>query len=212
MRTIVLASSLLALAAPSWSATLVSQYIFQTGVDPAPNTFVVPHLSSSGIGHPGLTLATNDTLFFSANNWPIGAFAGAYYEITLTPDPDYLIDFSTVEFDYVLGSNETFTTGLFSSVDSYTTNLGPHSAAPGIGTYGDSLAVLGTQSNAVTFRLYGFVDANSGQSGLYGGSASFFADSDPMVFTGVPEPRTLGLLGVGALVLSCLRARRAWAR
>ncbi len=211
MRTIVLASSLLALAAPSWSTMLVSQYVFQNGVDPVPNTFVVPHLSSSGISHTGITLVGNDSLFFSGNDWPVGSFGGAYFEVTLTPDPDYLIDFSTVEFHYVVGSNETYTTGLFSSVDGYTTNLGDHIDPIGIQTWDDSLAVLGVQSSAVTFRLYGFVDANTGQSGLYAGNASFFADSDPMVFTGVPEPGTLGMLAGGALLLACRRGMKSLA-
>jgi len=99
-----------------------------------------------------------------------------------------------------------------SSVDGYASALSTHVDPVGVQTYSDSLAALGAQSGAVTFRIYGYVDANFGTSGLYAGNASFNSSSQAVIASGTPEPSSLALIFGGGLAIVISWRRRHSAR
>jgi hypothetical protein len=186
------------MAVPAWNATL-ALYVFD-GTDNVPVTTTLAGISASNLTQHGLTQAqVGAPLFFAASDWPVNAFGASYFELTLTPNPSTLVDFSTVTLDYTIGTNPVFNTELRSSVDGFTTSLATHLNPSGISVHSDALAALGVQSGPVTFRLYGFaVDDSFGSSGFYNSSLSFNTTADPIV---IPEPASLTMIAVGSVVL-----------
>jgi hypothetical protein len=203
MRALSLLLLSLAAAPCAWSGTLAI-YLFDGTANPKPATSVVPGLIAGDLSMHGLTLGSSDHLFFSGNDWPINAYSGtAYFEVTLAPVAPYAIDYSSVTFDYTIGTNPTFTIELLSSVDGFTTPLSTHVNAPGITGQHDSLASLGIQTGPVTLRLFGFVDATSGQSGFYTGNLSF--NGSNAILT--PEPQSSWLLAASSIALLAFARR-----
>jgi len=191
---------------PGSATALLTQYLF--GSDPVPASSIALHLTAGDLTLVGAPVATANALFYNANSsdWPQGSLGSVYYEVTLDIDPGYILDFTAVTLDYVVGSNPTFTTALKSSVDGYVGALSSHVDAPGISNYSDSLADLGTQSGSITFRIYGEVDSASGTAGLYGGSLSFLGPGPTLAAT--PEPSTFALFAGGGLLLGLARKRK----
>jgi len=204
MRSLLL-SSLLALIAtvPGTSAQL-ALWVF-TGADPIPVNSTEANLSAGDLSRNGITPIATTTLFYNGTDWSVGDYGKGYFELSLTPDAGFQIDYSTVTFDYVVGSNPSFTTKLVSSVDGFSSALSTHTDAAGSATYSDSLAALGVQSGTVTFRVYGFVDGNFGSSGLFGGSVAFNSPDEAVVVTDAPEPSSLALIFGGGLALAIAR-------
>src|SRR5690348_15765436 len=143
MRPLIVLLVTLAAAAPGSAGTL-ALYVFDGG-DPEPVTSSVAGLIGSDLTRNGVVPdQTGDSFSDVGTDWPTAAYSStAYYEVTLTPAVDYAIDYSTVTFDYTIGSNPTFTTEILSSVDDFTTPLSSHVSNAGISGYSDSLAALG---------------------------------------------------------------------
>jgi hypothetical protein len=191
---------------PAYGDFIVAQYIFSNGSGASvPVSTTGPGVTASDLTLVGVTLATHDQNFFSGGDWPVGAFGNGYYQFTLAPTTGYMLDFSTAHFDYTIGTNPTFTTKLVTSVDGFTTPLSTHVNNAGITGQSDSLASLGLQNGPVTFRMYGQVDATSGQSGFYAGNMAIFSPSPPAV---TPEPSSLVLILCGSGLFYCVHRRK----
>lgn len=198
MRMLVLCAALLVAWAAPISASTVALWIF-TGADPIPVNSTATGITASNLTRNGITDTPATTLFFGGSDWPVGGFsATSYFEMTLSPNPGFSVDYTSINLDYVVGSNPTFTTDLRSSLDGFTSSLATHVDSPGASTYDDSLAALGIQSGPVTFRIYGQVDVNTGTSSLYAGSVLFDGASEA-VFS--PEPSSMCLMAAGVLTL-----------
>ena len=181
-------------------------WLFGTS-DPHPVTSTEANLSAGVLSRNGVTPVATDSLFYNATDWSVGAYGTGYYQLSLTPNAGFQIDYSTVTFDYVVGSNPTFTTKLVSSVDGFSSALSTHVDSPGVSSYSDPLAALGVQSGTVTFRIYGYVDNNSGSSGLYAGNVTFNSTGESVAGSGTPEPSSLALIFAGGLALAFARRR-----
>jgi hypothetical protein len=205
MRSFLLSSLLGLMTVVPGASSQLALWLF-TGGDPIPVNTTEANVSAGDLSRNGVTPVTTNTIQYSATDWPIGAYGGGYFELSLTADDGFLIDYSTVTFHYVIGTNATFTTELVSSVDGYSSPLSSHVSSPGTPTYDDSLAVLGEQSGTVTFRLYGYTD-NSNPAGLYAGNLSFNSAVEPVV-SSTPEPSSIALLFGGGLALAIARRRR----
>jgi hypothetical protein len=206
MRSLLLSSLLGLMATVPGTSAQLALWVF-TGADPIPVTSTDANLSAGDLSRNGVTPTSTDTLFYTGTDWSVGGYGAGYFELSLTPHAGFQIDYSTVTFDYVVGSNPAFTTMLVSSVDGFSSALSTHTDPPGSQTYSDSLAALGVQSGSVTFRVYGFVDSNFGSSGLFGGSVSFNSPAEAVVATGAPEPSSLALIFGGGLALAIARRR-----
>ena len=207
MRSLLLSSLLALIATVPGTSAQIALWVFN-GSDPIPVTTTEANVSAGDLSRNGITPIATDTLFYNGTDWSVGDYGAGYYELSLTPDAGFQIDYSTVTFDYIVGSNPTFTTKLVSSVDGFTSALSTHTDSPGSASYSDSLAALGVQSGTVTFRVYGFVDGNFGSSGLFGGSVSFNSTDEAVGATGAPEPSSFALIFGGGLALAIVRRRR----
>lgn len=192
----------LAGALPGWSGTLALWSFDGNGTVPVNSTAV--GVTAGDLTQVNLTNASSSSLFFSASDWPVGNYGNSYFEFSITPDSGLALDFTSGTMDYVIGTNPSFTIELFSSADGFTTALSSHTDSAGIQSYSDSLAAIGSQSGTVTFRLYGFVDTTSGQSGFYGGSMAL----NGSLVESVPEPASWMLVAGGGLALIGLSRRR----
>jgi hypothetical protein len=181
-----------------------------TASDPQPVTSSDPNLTASPLSRIGVTDAVTGGLFYTGTDWPVAAFSAAYYELTVAPHAGYYIDFSSVDLDYTIGTNPTFTSEVLTSLDGYTTPVPgtSHVSSAGSSPYNDSLASLGQQSGPVTLRIYGYVDSNFGASGLYAGSLDLASAGPAVIATATPEPASFALFGAGGLALLAARRRR----
>jgi hypothetical protein len=168
---------------------------------------------TQGAGYPGmLRLITNSTVSYflcvpAGANPGVGAVQtladavanNEYFEFSVTAPTE--VDFTGIKFSYVgTGSAQTGGITLRSSADSYTANLG---TATGVMTSKYPVAVNlsavsgFTDLSTVTFRLY-FYDN-------YVGSQNRYIGIDDIEVSAIPEPATIGMLGLGALITILLR-------
>ena len=121
-----------------------------------------PLVTVSGIGRgSGITgNAGNDR--YNATTWNTSSLdVDDYFELTLTPDPGYLINFN--DFQYVGQASGTGPTNIAfrSSTDSYTANIGTATIS------GTTISLTGASyqgiSSAITFRIYAW----GGTGGTY---------------------------------------------
>jgi hypothetical protein len=166
-------------------------------------------LSETDLAMVGLTRALLDNpKFFASNGWTVGQYSDTkYFEWTVTTDPSYVFDYTTATLDYQIVVSRPFTYEIRSSVDGFTTAIASHRSTADFTSYSDSLAALGVQAGAVSFRLYGQMEAMGGPSGFYGGSMRVTAD-DGALIAAVPEPANIGLVLTGLVSLGLMLWRR----
>jgi hypothetical protein len=193
---------LLAAATSGWSSTVLYQF---NGTADSPATSVPSGVTAGDLTQNHLTFQQGgETIFFTATDWPVGAFVTSYFEWSIAPGIDTLwIDYSAATFGYTIGTNPTFTTELRTSLDGFTSSIATEVSNAGISDYpADSLAELGRQTGTVTFRLYGYTNGNFGSSGFYNSSINIDG-----ITVMTPEPSTGGLLAGAGLLLACLLRR-----
>jgi len=175
------------------------------GTADSPATSVPTGVTADDLIQNNLTFQQGaETIFFTATDWPVGAFGTSYFEWSISPGIGTLwIDYSAATFGYTIGTNPTFTTELSTGVDGFTSSIATEVSGAGITNYpSDSIAALGQQTGTVTFRLYGYTNGNFGSSGFYNSSINI---NGLTVMT--PEPSTGGLIAGGGLLLGRLRRR-----
>ena len=160
----------------------------------------------------------------SARNWPTVSVLdpGKYFEFAVTADPGYTVSYGSVTFalfrDYNSASNygaeswqlhgSTDAFGLSDMLLSSVSLAGSGSDEQVVFSQLD-ISALGTQSGTVTFRLYGY-DAtkngrfaglgNEGDKHLTGTGSDLFLEGLVNAPATVPEPMTIVVLALGALV------------
>ena len=161
---------------------------------------------TSGSGASGRSVGYQSQ--YTADSNAAAITANTYDSFTLTPAAGSQFVFGagdafTYQFQVrnLSNGNAAFVSGidLRSSVDDYATSIG--TVTQGVGGFtaqSISLASLGTTTGPVTFRLYLF----DNPAGTNGGNDSKL---DTVVVNGtvaaVPEPASLGLLGLGGVAL-----------
>lgn len=164
----------------------------------------------------GLTAASAANSF-SASAWTVGLTAddalsnNDYFEFTVAADSGYFLSITNFEWRFSRSSTGPTNIALRSSLDSYASDLAvwsqPSAAAI---NFSNTLSIAGVQS--VTFRLLGYrAGLTSGTARIVDGGGFGQAGIDLAVFgtvATIPEPATLGLLGLGIATLGLARKLR----
>ncbi|MEO8426005.1 MAG: hypothetical protein ABI651_02725 [Verrucomicrobiota bacterium] len=173
---------------------------------------------------------------FSWKNWGSSSNGDVrqdsiFYQFTVTPNTGFQITYNTLTFAVFangIGANKW---QLWGSTDGFLNNPGgantfslmPERVLTTAGeqdVFSPSLAALGTQSGAVTFRLYGYSDSSGGvnSAGLANGAIGLTGSGSNVLLNGtvqngtvngaVPEPSACAaVVGVAALGFAALNRR-----
>lgn len=137
-----------------------------------------------------------------------------YGEFAITVDPGLQLNLSSLDLGMLINrgtDEETFTLHLRSSIDSYASDIDTASLngdsdteiADGSGSFDLSDSAFQGLTGTTTFRLYMVSDVGSRTDG-----SNYVRITPDVVLNGdvVPEPGTIGLVGLGSLLM--LRRRR----
>lgn len=151
--------------------------------------------SASGFQAAGGSLASA----LAANN---------YYTFTLEASANYLFSVSSIDFNFSSSSDGPQSWALFSSVNGFADigdaliDWGHVGFDPNAQTATLSgVTELQNISGPIEFRVYGYEASGDGGSGRLEGTGNDITVNGEVV----PEPATMGLLGLGALVLALRR-------
>ena len=171
-------------------------------------------LSATGVAPLSSEIGNDGHFLFGG--WAPGVVNSAdkFYSFTITPTAGFQISYASVT--YSVAALDTPGWQLRSSVDGYVANFGPHIINPNAdqNPFTDNVASIGTQTGAVTFRLYGYGSTGSGFDGLANNNGFFgpaFSGRN-VVITGtvsaVPEPHQYAIIaGLGLLGFAAFRHR-----
>lgn len=188
-------------------ADALEDYSTQNGgaSNPATNRNILGSVSASvGNPSPGID-GTFQT--FGGGSSPVGTIAEAisedvYIEFTITPDSGFEIDYSTVTVDVQKEAGGAFFySWLLVDGDSNGWDTGDELAGDSFDTIGSYVTMsmdassLADITTATTFRLYLGSDGTGAANGI---------NVDNIVVNGtvVPEPASLALVGLGALLIA----------
>jgi len=165
---------------------------------------VAANVTASGIGRGAGISGSSGSNRYAGNGWNNATIVAsitdnAYFTFTLTPAAGYEIDFDDFVYTGQASSTGPTSFSFRSSVDAFASDIGTPTATGT--TISLTAASFQNLTTATEFRLYG-----AGASAAAGTFAvnSFTFNGDAVL---VPEPASLGLIGVGAL--SLLRRRRS---
>jgi len=171
---------------------------------------------------PGIS-AVGGLNSINSDGWTTGVVADLndYYQFTITPDANYLLDVTDLAFTFrrsgtgprefeVRNSLDGFATAFWHiSVTDVTQNFRVSSSMPG--GFNGSLNL----TSAISFRIYGFAAEGAAGTFRLGVANGEVNDDLPanLVVSGdlepVPEPATLLLIGAGLSVLARRRRRES---
>lgn len=188
------------------SLTSFSQFAQYTFTGNATATSQPTGATASAVGLGSGVNSINTTTTFRTDSWTTGGSLSNtnYYEITVTPDPGYRIDFTTFVFDLTSqtgGAGGPNNWSLRSSMDNYATSLDGGGTLRGNPLTNRSADVSGTAgaTSAVTFRLFmwnagnasGTVDLDNVKiSGTISSVTPVTAVNSPLSFTGISNTGT----------------------
>lgn len=132
-----------------------------------------------------------------------------YFTFTLAASVNYIFSLDSIGFNFDASPSGPQSWALFSSMDGFAaagdalynwTSVGTGSRTATLSANPDFQVISGS----VEFRVYGY------GASLESGTGSFEGDGNDITVNGevVPEPATLGLLGLGALALAFRRKPR----
>jgi hypothetical protein len=166
---------------------------------------------SSGDLQPGVGMA--DTVFLQQNGLatdPSQAVANnQFFQFNIAPDAGMELDMSSITFDAARGGASTPRGWVVrSSLDGFASDIGTDvvpSQNPNLTAFGIDLSGLSLFQNVtsqVTFRIYGYAPTTG--VGMFYDNIAVHGSVQA-----VPEPGTLAVLGIGALVALRRRRRQA---
>jgi MYXO-CTERM domain-containing protein len=185
----------------TWSGTEAAGGTFLTAVDPLTNGFA--HHLGTPLGAPG-TAFLNTNLNVSPTDLHGFSF-------TFTPSQNYDLDYLTVRVAHAQssGAPQTFTSDLNLTI------LGLGGSGSLVNTEKAGLTYTGDWRDE-TFDLSGTSLTASesyiisvGMDNLTGAGAGAYFTADSLELVAIPDPSTLGLLGLSLLVLLAVHRRRA---
>lgn len=158
-------------------------------------------------------LANTDSFSASGFQAAGGSLASAltannYYTFTLEASATYSFSVSSIDFNFSSSSDGPQSWALFSSVDGFAAigdaliDWGHVGFDPNTQTATLSgVTELQNISGPIEFRVYGYEASGDGGSGRFEGTGNDITVNGEVV----PEPATMGLLGLGALALALRR-------
>jgi hypothetical protein len=161
-------------------------------------------------------LANADSFSSSGFQAAGGSLTGAlaannYYTFSLEASANYLFSVTSIDFNFTSSSDGPQSWALFSSVDGFAAvgdaliDWGHVGYDPNTQTANLSgVAGLQNISGPIEFRVYGYEASGDGGTGRFEGPGGDITVDGAVV----PEPATLGLLGLGALALALRRKMR----
>jgi MYXO-CTERM domain-containing protein len=184
----------------TWTGTEAAGGTFLTAVDPLTN----------GFAHPGKTFGSGGTAFLNTNlNVSPNDLHG--FSFTFTPSQNYDLDYLTVKVAHAQSSGDpqAFTSDLNLTI------LGLGGSGSLVNTEKAGLTYTGDWRDE-TFDLSGTSLTASesyiisvGMDNLTGAGAGAYFTADSLELVAIPDPSTLGLLGLSLLVLLAVHRRRA---
>ncbi|MBN1928890.1 MAG: PEP-CTERM sorting domain-containing protein [Chlorobiaceae bacterium] len=177
-----------------------------TGDDPGlenPYTaglYVAPNTTALGIGRgSGITGRSGDNRY-SASSWSEGGLdTSDYFTFILDANDGYQMSLTSFSYTGQRSSTGPSAFAFRSSLDSFATDIGTPAATGA--TIDLSASSFQSLTGPVEFRLYGY--SAGGSTGTFGVENYAFNGE----VAAIPEPQTLSLLGVGALLLLLKRRR-----
>lgn len=196
-----------AFAVTSQAAVIWSNDITGSSANGNPYTLgdsVAAHLTVSGVGAGGGPSSNTGGGRYNFRGWDGG---GGYFYWTLTPDTNYEINFTSLTGAWQRSGTGPSSYVLRSSLDSYASVVASGAITGSSSAVNFNLglgaATFDAVSTPITFRLY--ATGAGGSSGTF--SINDFVFNGDIVESIVPEPASLGLLGLGTLLLA--RRRKA---
>ena len=159
------------------------------GEETAGSKFNDANLTASTISRgAGLTASANGDRF-NATQWALESIANAvagedYMEFTITPQPGYQFDVSTIYIQFQRSATGPREIALRSSVDNYASDLDSNFLIEdNIATQTKTWTVnQANSSEPVTYRFYGYAEAGNGSGGIGDGAG------DDLVVSGTVTP------------------------
>jgi hypothetical protein len=161
--------------------------------------------------------ASNNVGASGGNNAGAAALIGAlstvtstYFEVTLTPDFDYAVNFTGISFGERSTSTGPQAISVRTSVDNYATEL---AGSTGLSTGATwtllnptpAFSIAAAPSTPITIRIYGYNGAGSALAN----TANWRIDDLTLTGAAIPEPATLSFLAMGGVgVLVRLRRKK----
>jgi len=158
------------------------------------------HVTATGIGRgAGLTAAT-ESGGYTVTSWNTAVVDNmAYFEFTVTPNPGYRINYSTLEFNIGFsGGPNNAPLAVRTSLSSYATNIPFSRASFSVPVVIDlSAAAYQQVGSSITFRIYPFGSANiSDRFTIY--DFAFKGAVVPLCNLGLPEGNSQQLFQPGS--------------
>ncbi|MDZ7607450.1 MAG: choice-of-anchor J domain-containing protein [Cyclobacteriaceae bacterium] len=105
-------------------------------------------------------IAVNRANAFSARSWPLTGsgvdLSGSYYEFTVSANPGYSFNISSIEFDHRRSDTGPVDWQIRNSTDGYTGNIGGPIAGSATWNRNENVTISLTGQSTVTFRIYAF--------------------------------------------------------
>lgn len=194
-------------------ASLIANYTFPSGGVTSSDTEANSTAGNFSGTAKVLYSSTSESAYFKCSDTPNTADFSTYFTFTVTPGSGFGLNLSTLTFDSICNGTST-TNGnasffVRSSVDAFASNIGLTFTE----TYIKSGTSTGTQrsvdlsgatfqnlATATEFRIY--VYDNIASSVAYDRIDNVVLNGDVSV---IPEPATVGMMGLGALVAMLIR-------
>jgi len=207
------------LTAAPLNADVVALYEISGGDSSGVPVTTPANVSASALTMEGVTpVSSSINGVFAAKNWSNPYNAGKYFEFSIIPGSGYEISYDSIslslfkkDFYYWHGPEEwslKASTDNFGSsvVDLVDFDISSAASYEQVAFTNVDISALGTQSDEVTFRLFGYGSNFAYKEGGLSNNSSFSGTGSDLIISGAlvaaPEPGTLLIMSSAAIALA----------
>ena len=211
---------MLALAAGTANAAVIASWDFAgfAGTEATADGTMAPGLETSTLAHgAGLQYATANPDSFTGTGF-LSSLDSAltdddYFTFVLESSENYIFSVDSIVFNFDASLSGPQSWALFSSMDGFAAAGDALYNWASVGTGSRTATLSGNAafqviSGSVEFRVYGYDASLQSGTGSFEGTGNDITVNGEAVPLEIPEPATLGLLGLGALALNLRRKPR----